>query len=623
MTVLGYDACLRFCFMSAILTDLISAILLLAGAGTAEELGESEMERFYHFARHPLRINQAPKSRLLSCGLFSSYQAEAIEEYRAMNGDILSLSEFALVDGIGPVAAEALGYFVSFESTRPPGQRESVYIREDLMVRGGYKAERGSSFGLKYHSEMGERVEFYWSTRRNYSSAFVPGTLSLAIYGRRGGKILIGDFGARFGQGLALWSSFSMSGFSAVESFRRNACGFSPTSSFSSILCGLASDYTIGRWTISIGLAVPALRAFLDGNYKSFSSDRSLMPMAAVSKLGDFSLFGFQAFWKDGFVASADGVLGLGHWSLFGEAALSSRQSAEEGYVIRRTRFAALAGVSWSPVYKVKAALVARYYPSGFYAPFAGAPRSGSSPKDEAGLALGFRWNLAEFTSDAALHPDKQKLKCKTILNLKPIFSVGKFSVYPSLRWTESWTKVSSASQWRHELRADISALWRGLQINTRAHVVRSKDWGRLAYLELGYKTSSSASSGGSSSLRPPLLNHHRDSCRFANMAKASPEFSIYLRGTVFNAPDWADRIYCYERDLPGSFSVQAIHGRGGGLSSFIGLKSSGARRFRYSIYFKFSFIGYLPSTGPSKDSYSATTKPSVAELKLQLQTAF
>lgn len=720
--------------MAVILMDLISAILLLAGAGAAEEMSESEMERFYHFAQHPLRINQVPKSRLLSCGLFSTYQVEAIEDYKSRSGDILSLSEFALVDGIGPVAAEALSFFVSFDSSRPPGMKENNYFHEDLMIRGGYKVkgsdktDRTASFGLKYHLEAGERMEFFWSTRRNYSlpatdALFVPGTLSLALYGRRGGKMIIGDFSARFGQGLALWSGFSMSGFSTVDSFRRNAGGFSPTSSFTSTLCGLAGDYIIDGWTISTGLSVPALRSFLGGNYQAFSSEHSLMPILALSRLGRFGQFGVQAFWNDGFVASADGVLGLGHWTLFGEAALSSRQIEEGGYLISRTRLAALAGVTWSPAYKVKAGLLARYYPSGFYAPFTGAPRSASTLQDETGLALGCRWRWAEFTSDAALHPEKQTMKCKTILNLKPVFSICNIDVSPSLRWTESWNTALNTAPWKHELRTDISASWRGFQANTRIHFTRSKDWGRLAYLELGYKTpsanltssSSSSTSGASStssttvpsssgtsfnslplslsapinypisnatngfisavsatssassassefpSIKPNALNHRRDSCQSLNTAlnllqfssvgpnalnhrrdscqspdtsKAQPEFSIYIRGTIFNAPNWADRIYCYERDLPGSFSVPAFYGSGGSLSSLIGLKSSGIRRFRFSLYLKCSFIYYLPPAGTLSSSSSSSgvslfasasslAKPPVAEVKLQFQAAF
>lgn len=38
---------------------------------------------------------------------------------------------------------------------------------------------------------------------------------------------------------------------------------------------------------------------------------------------------------------------------------------------------------------------------------------------------------------------------------------------------------------------------------------------------------------------------------------------SVFLRGTVFRVDNWDDRIYFYERDIPGSFTVPAYYGRG------------------------------------------------------------
>ena len=42
---------------------------------------------------------------------------------------------------------------------------------------------------------------------------------------------------------------------------------------------------------------------------------------------------------------------------------------------------------------------------------------------------------------------------------------------------------------------------------------------------------------------------------------------STYLRGTVFKIDNWDDRIYSYERDAPGNFSVPAYYGRGVSLA--------------------------------------------------------
>ena len=80
------------------LIDVVSAILVLTGASSPEELGESEIERFQHYAEHPLRINQLSHSRLLSSGLFSAYQVASLEDYRSRSGDILGVTDLGLVD---------------------------------------------------------------------------------------------------------------------------------------------------------------------------------------------------------------------------------------------------------------------------------------------------------------------------------------------------------------------------------------------------------------------------------------------------------------------------------------------------------------------------------------------
>jgi hypothetical protein len=48
---------------------------------------------------------------------------------------------------------------------------------------------------------------------------------------------------------------------------------------------------------------------------------------------------------------------------------------------------------------------------------------------------------------------------------------------------------------------------------------------------------------------------------------------SSYLRFSAFNIPEWADRIYSYERDAPGTFSVPAYSGKGISASLVAGYK--------------------------------------------------
>lgn len=567
--------------MKGLLIDLLGAMLALSGAGSPEELSEYEAERFSRYAEHPLELNLASRSRLLSSGLLSAYQVAALEEYRKRYGDVLSLAELALVDGIGPQTAEALGFFVSFRSSLPPGTKENLKVRQSLMVRGAVRerwtpgpdgwTERDTAFaaGAKYHLEIGERAEFFWSSRNSYSSPdLTPGTFSLALSSRRGTRLIVGDYSARFGQGLAMWSSFSMTGFGSVAAFRRNASGFGPTGSFSPALRGVAIDLPLGRWTTGGGVS-------LDGDLRS---PASVTPMVFTTYYGRRGQFGVQALYKEGSVVSIDGNLGLGHWTLFGETALSSVLTGTGGVLVRHIRVAGVGGVTWAPAYRTRFVALARYYPAGFYSPYAGAVRSASKVSDEGGIAFGAQWRWLEMTLDAAKHPEKGTSQYKVLVSSVPEFPLFGGTLSPSLRWTEKCRPLDKQA-WRHELRADIKysrGIWNA---SCRGHVVNCKEFGFLVYGELGLVT--------------------RDPQRL--------QISAYARATAFLADAWDDRIYCYERDLPGAFTVPAYYGHGWVLSATAGLKY---RRQKLSM--KASFL---------RRTYK-TTQESL-EFKLQYQIDF
>ena len=54
-----------------------------------------------------------------------------------------------------------------------------------------------------------------------------------------------------------------------------------------------------------------------------------------------------------------------------------------------------------------------------------------------------------------------------------------------------------------------------------------------------------------------------------AEAGRTSEVLSCYLRGGIFKVDHWDDRIYVYERDAPGSFSVPARYGRGWNASAY------------------------------------------------------
>lgn len=505
-----------------LLISLLEAVLLLTGAGSAEELSESEFERFEALAAHPVCINLASTGRLRSCGLFSEYQVASLQDYRERTGDILSLTELGTVPGFTPESVSALAWFISLESYNPAGAREKTRIRQEAMGRMTVKRGSGSqgdatvAYAGKYHLEAGERADLYLSWKPGAaaagSSAGNP-TASLTVYGRRPWKLIAGDYNVRLGQGLLVWDGFVLGGYPSVASFRRNASGFSGTGSFTPGRRGLAAAYDGRRWQVSAGL-------FLWG------------AAGSASWLGRSGSVGLNALWgRDGSGISLDWKKAFGHLDTFGEV----------GYTCSSGKPSVLAGAVWEPAYKLAISLLGRYRPSA----------------DDAGVAAGFQRRWLSLTADLMVHPQKYRLRknnyeqIKVIVDAAPEFACGSWVLKPMLRWTERMQLSPSGDAfqavWRHDLRCDLKASRRWLQTCLRLNGLQTAGYrpGGLAYLEVGYKTPS-------------------DTARM--------QVSAFLRGTVCDTENWTSRIYAYERDLPGSFSVPAWYGRKAGLSLVAGV---------------------------------------------------
>ena len=65
------------------------AVLFLSGASCIEELDESTLEHYRALELHPVELNMATRSRLISSGLMSAFQAASLLDARAQTGDIL------------------------------------------------------------------------------------------------------------------------------------------------------------------------------------------------------------------------------------------------------------------------------------------------------------------------------------------------------------------------------------------------------------------------------------------------------------------------------------------------------------------------------------------------------
>lgn len=603
----------------------VEQMVALSGALYAEDMGEEEIERLVNLQNRPLKLNLASRSRLTESGLFSQYQVAALMDYRERNGDILSVSELAAVDGFGREAAEAVEPFVSFESSALPGRASlrKSYIVNELVAKAALKLQAEDrdetmvpyyNYGVKYRFSMEDCFEAAVVTSRTYDTVLLPPeavSFYAAYYGRGTlGKVVIGDFNTRFGQGLGMWSGFSMSGVPSQGAFSRRPSGISPYWSYSGEGShrGAAADFSFGNVLFSTFASFPGVReaavhgedaavSFLPGfniawsgmdaqaSVTCFACSRTLYAREDGENVP--SAQGRKAFFESGRV-SADMRYNLQGTELFSEAAIDFPSLS----------VAALAGCRFRPCSGLGLAAGIRYYPADFRPGYSGAVRSGSRCSNEYGIAVsgtfssggyvalsgktGFGSSVPRhqggFSADLSRSPEPKYGVHGASSQCKVVFSYQwQISGSVSMVWKLSERMRSYGETFRTDVRCDLkysSGKWFSA---LRLNVLQCVGTGMLSYAECG--------------------------CR-------SGMLSACLRGGLFRTDDWDDRIYAYERDAPGNFSVPAFYGRGFWTSFVAGVKVSRLGRF----YVRASYTGY-PWLSPSQEK----EKPGRAELKFQM----
>jgi len=540
------------------ISDPETAIARAADVSDVQEVDAAELERYEALLRRPLPINRVGEVRLEDAGLFSAYQIAALADYRIRCGDILSATELAQVDGFTRERAKALRPFLDF-SPREAESKERWKPSGELV----WKPQK-----WKTHLELGNTLELSYSP---------SGSRNLSLSGggsRLQWQLTLGDYRARFGQGLLLWNGFSTSGVTTLGGFARTgASGVVPSRSWSegTALRGAAGQLHFGRWRASV---------FAAGGYAKDAGP--LLVGAGLSRTfrnGQLGLTGYRKGLErapDG-TALRDGELKLSadfFWNhrgreYFGEAAFDALK--------RQTAF--VGGLRWPLGGEgMRLALTGRYYPAAYGAPYAAALRAGSKTADETGLALGWEWGSPyklklTLIGDAALQGlggEKRKRQLK-------LFQELGWQLDPAwrleLRATERFRDgayTGTNGRGRAELRTDVKWQRGPWRQNLRLDAVRCVRTGFLSYIEQGYDDAK-----------------HR----------------LWLRETFFFADRWADRVYAYERDAPGGFSVPAFYGRGLKLAALGGWKLRLLqKRLRLSLYGRASaqfypFRGYQKKT--------------------------
>ena len=441
-------------YMSAQEADGIEAVMRFLGIDSPEELDASEVERLEDFLERPLRVNMVPQSRLVASGLLSPYQAASLTDYRSRHGNVMSYTELAAVDGFGPEAVRKLRPFISLECTEV--HTDAMPTRNDLAVKTAYKAtgmpvESSWNYGLKYRLKA-DKLTASIGTSRAYSAKtpwpeYYTGSLS---YDFRKVSVVIGDFNARFGQGLALWSGAFMTSLSSPDAFMKKPSGISSTYSFtgSSALRGVAAETALGPFRVTALMSVSG----------------------AAANLTYLTRYGHASMTYAGSMVSVDGAFCFRGVNIYSEAAYDFASGLP----------AAVCGTQFNASEKVRLASLARYCPGDQYqAAFSGAFRTSGFESE------------GTFSVDAICYPlgkvngETHSIQVKALANWECVLSPSlKLKIRLSERF-RTW-----GEPFRTDLRADLLYTSGSWIMNMRLNALRCVGTGFVSYLEEGRKTS-------------------------------------------------------------------------------------------------------------------------------------
>ena len=572
--------------------DSMQAIAAFLGIDSMEETDIDEVERLEALMRNPVRINQVSSFRLKETGLLTQYQIASLLDYRSRHGDVMSFSELAALDGFGHQTVTRLAPFISLETVRLASQRvkDSLYLKHEMTLKSGFAAGKAATYGLKYRLEAGEYVSASFSiSRTSESISLQPDAFSGNMtfrFRKSAGAVTIGDFNARFGQGLALWNGMSIGGVPVPSSMMKRPAGISASSSFTGkyALRGIAGYLAFGRIRISpfLALSVPKegtellpgvnIALFLHNAQISFTHYSDMYLSSVESHLTDMK-------------TSADIAFCFRGTDVFAEAA----------YDWKSASLACLSGIVFPAGDDVRIGFVGRAYPTEYSSTRSAAFRSLTKCSNEYSISLsgeftsgtwidlkgreGFgssvRRNSGMLSLDAAFFPESKGEEGVKSIQFKV---KADWAIMLSSAWKMKLRLSERVRTWdepfRSEIRAEIIYDAGLLTLISRTDAVKCKKLSLLSYVESGYR---------------------------------NDYFAMYLRCGIFKADEWADRIYVYERDAPGSFNVPAYYGRG--------IWSAAVLRWRFARWGKAYLRASLCSYALMKEP-----KPGKAELRFQME---
>ncbi len=558
----------------------------------------------------PINLNRAKIEDLGKLIFLTDIQIRAIVDYVQIMGPLDSKYQLQAVGGLSPTDIDRLMMFVKIE----PIEAESVYknrLDGQVLLRDQFNLEKAKGYQSDTSATryMGNRHHLYSKFQLQYGRNFYgglvldkdPGEILLPIDFTSGylmyqsdkliKTVIVGDYHANFGQGLALWTGTSMGKTSEPLSIRKRGEGFKKYSSANenAFFRGIATTLSFGNAELSLFASVKNSDADLEYNadstllvvnsmpttgYHRTQSERDKKNTLGQSSYGANLNYRFKnlSVSVGGYVQkyNADSIAmkalyqytayeksenanfwlaynyGVGKMLLFGELAMDKNGNP-----------AVINGLQFKPANNVSLALLHRYFSSYYFSPWVNTLSENSFPAGEQGFYLGmsifpiskvnitgyvdvFKTDWLKYSIDKPAYG--YDISFRADYNFSP-----NFKVYVRYREKDKFKNQNRGNAPDYPI---VSINTKKVRLHT--DVEANQNWALQMRVEKSfYKEENRDNTDG-------VL-------AFAGIkyATSNGRLACWLRYLIFDTEDYDTRLYAYENDLLYNFYTPAFQGEG------------------------------------------------------------
>lgn len=588
---------------------------------TAESDETIDYESFYNdlisLTENPLNLNTASREELEKLAFLSDIQIENILAYIYKNAQLNTIYELQLIDGIDMTDIRNMLPFVQIGKT--DNVNDKIYVNEifkygnsDVMYRIDKGLEQKSGYiknidsqgistteyngapiynSLKYNFNFKNRIQIgatmekdageqFWGTKHKGYDFY-----SFYFQGNNIGKlktIVVGNFRASFGQGLVFNSGFgsSKSSYTLNVVSRDNGLKKFSSTDETSFLKGVGGTFKLDKTEISLFYSNKKMDAdTLNGSFKSlyrtglhrtdseidkkhsltmqtigvhtttnlglarigFTAAHTILSDTLLPEKAPYNLNYFSGLQQTS--ASTDYRVRLGTFNLFGETAYTNNKG-----------IASINGVLFSPTSTVSIVTVWRYYSPKYDTFYANAFSESTRVNNETGIYIGTeirpfsKWKLSAYADSYRFPWLKYGVNAPS--SGQDYLLQAEFN--PKRNVLMNW-RIKFEQKQKNSDNLTIASIEDYAKGSIRYQLMyNSGNFSTKNIIEISYSDSASTNA------KIGFAAYQDISYAFSKIP-----ISVDFRCMLFDAPNYDNRFYLYEKDILYAFSIPMFYGLG------------------------------------------------------------